>query len=75
MKTQRKLHPRKLHHADTYFHLSHVQRPLQRACKARLPGMHFRLSHVQRPPRPRVQDRFAISRHVMLFTPPMLYGR
>ena len=77
MKTQRKLHPRKLHHADTYFHLSHVQRPLQRACKARLPGMHFHhadtyfhLSHVQRPPRSRVQDRFAISRHVMPFTPP-----
>ena len=48
MKTQRKLH-----HADTY----------------------FRLSHVQRTPRSRAQDRFAISRHVMLFTPPMLYGR
>ena len=67
MKTQRKLHPRKLHHADTYFHLSHVQRPLQRACKARLPRL---LYPVQRPPRSRAQDRFAISRHVMPFTPP-----
>ena len=43
MKTQRKLH-----HADTY----------------------FRLSPVQRTPRSRAQDRFAISRHLMPFTPP-----